>query len=64
MHMSGKASRYTRGRLPVKYIATNKCSSHKEALKMEREVKKLPKSRKLQPFFSQERNLYAKDAIF
>jgi putative endonuclease len=46
-HIQGIASKYTRGRLPVKLLATSGHLSRGEALRLEMKIKKLPKERKL-----------------
>jgi putative endonuclease len=46
-HNAGTASRYTRGRTPVKVLArTGNCYSKSMALKLEKAIKKFPKNRK------------------
>ncbi len=45
-HNEGKASKYTRGRLPVQCVYLELCSSKSEALKREIEIKKLSKANK------------------
>ena len=47
MHTEGKASRYTRSRLPVKLIAKWKFGSKGEAMKAEAAFKKLSRREKL-----------------
>ncbi|MGV8058061.1 MAG: GIY-YIG nuclease family protein [Smithellaceae bacterium] len=47
-HNKGTASRYTRARLPVQLAAKSGCMSHGEALRLEIEIKKQPKSKKLE----------------
>jgi putative endonuclease len=46
-HLQGIASKYTRGRLPVKLLATSGHMSRGEALHLEIKIKKLPKQKKL-----------------
>ena len=46
-HNLGKASRYTRARLPVKVIYIEQCADRSEASKREAEIKKLSKKKKL-----------------
>lgn len=46
-HNSGKGAIYTRGRLPVVLLYTEKLSSKSEAAKRERQIKKLSKEEKL-----------------
>jgi putative endonuclease len=46
-HNAGTASRYTRGRIPVKLIAsTPPCYSKSTALKLEHRIKKAPRHKK------------------
>jgi putative endonuclease len=45
-HNAGKASRYTRARLPVKMIYLEKCKSQSLALRREYEVKSLSRRQK------------------
>jgi putative endonuclease len=47
-HNSGKASKYTRGRLPVKLIYVEEHSSKSSALKKEYKIKQLSKNKKKQ----------------
>lgn len=46
-HNEGKASKYTRGRLPVFYVYVEKCDSKSAALKREWAIKKLSRKKKL-----------------
>ncbi|HBQ25943.1 MAG TPA: endonuclease [Syntrophomonas sp.] len=46
-HNQGKASKYTRSRLPVHCIYTEEYPSKSEALKREQEIKKLSRPQKL-----------------
>lgn len=46
MHNSGKGSKYTRSRLPVKIVYTEEYGTLSEARKREAAVKKLSKSQK------------------
>jgi putative endonuclease len=46
-HNSGKASKYTRARLPVMFVKTWNVVGKSEALKLEAKIKKLPKDKKL-----------------
>lgn len=50
LHNSGKASRYTRGRLPVKLIASKKMNSKGDALSEEYRIKQLSRRKKLHSF--------------
>lgn len=45
-HNNGKASKYTRSRLPVEYIYIEEASDKSEALKREIKIKKLTRSKK------------------
>ncbi|MBI4053083.1 MAG: GIY-YIG nuclease family protein [Candidatus Diapherotrites archaeon] len=45
-HNAGKASRYTRARLPVRLVFSEKAESQSRAMKREAEIKRLPKNRK------------------
>lgn len=45
-HKQGKASRYTRARLPVEMIYSEPCRNHSKALKREYEVKALTRREK------------------
>lgn len=48
MHRSGKGAKYTRGRGPLKLVYREECSSYSEALRREREVKRLTRQQKLE----------------
>lgn len=48
MHQKGKASRYTRSRLPVEMVYLEPCESKSEALKREYEIKRWEKKKKEQ----------------
>ena len=45
-HQDGQASRYTRGRGPVKIVYSEPCASRSQALKRERAVKALSRDAK------------------
>jgi putative endonuclease len=45
-HQDGQASRYTRGRGPVKVVYSEPCASRSQALKRERAVKALSRDAK------------------
>ncbi len=47
-HNKGKASKYTRGRLPVELVYYEELSSKSEALKRECAIKKLTRNEKLE----------------
>jgi len=46
-HNNGTASKYTRGRLPVKFVKIWAVTNKSAALKLEAKIKKLPKNKKL-----------------
>lgn len=46
LHNRGKASRYTRTRLPVNFVYVENCESKSIALKREYEIKKMTKKNK------------------
>ena len=46
-HNSGKGSKYTRGRLPVSLVYYEVLDTKKEALKRERQIKKLDRIEKI-----------------
>ena len=46
-HQKGTASRYTRSRLPVTLLLASLPMNRSQALRLEIEIKKLPKARKL-----------------
>jgi len=45
-HQAGRASRYTRTRLPVKMVFLQVCPSTQEAYRSERQIKQLPRKKK------------------
>lgn len=47
VHNDGKASKYTRGRIPVKFVYIEEVQDKSEALKREMAIKKLPRPKKL-----------------
>jgi len=47
-HNKGLASKYTRGRLPVKLLALSKRMNRTQALRLEIHIKKLPKGKKIE----------------
>ena len=47
MHQQGKASKYTRARLPVKLLMKSGPLSKGDAQRLEMKIKKLPKEKKL-----------------
>lgn len=48
LHNEGKASKYTRSRLPVKLVASWNFETKKDAMKKEAKFKSLPRSRKIE----------------
>lgn len=46
-HNSGKGAKYTRSRLPVEIVYSETCENKSEALKRERQIKKLSRSEKI-----------------
>ena len=46
-HASGVASKYTRSRLPVTFVAASRIMEKGSALRLEIQIKKIPKSRKI-----------------
>jgi len=46
-HQEGKGAKYTRGRGPLELVYEEACGTRAEALKRERQVKRLPRSAKL-----------------
>jgi putative endonuclease len=46
MHLAGRASRYTRARLPVALVWSREVASWSAALREERRIKALPRNRK------------------
>ena len=46
-HAAGRASRYTRSRLPVALVWSAACGSRSEAMREEARIKRLPRARKL-----------------
>jgi putative endonuclease len=47
-HNSGEGAKYTRGRTPVKLVYTEPCTDKSSALKRELEIKRLPRTKKLE----------------
>lgn len=47
MHRAGKASKYTRARLPVKLVYTEKFAMRRDALRREYAIKQFPRAKKL-----------------
>lgn len=48
LHQAGKASKFTRARLPVKLVHSEKYLSKSRAMKREHEIKKLSRKKKLE----------------
>jgi putative endonuclease len=46
-HDAGRGARYTRGRGPLQVLATRRCTSHGDALRLEMAFKRLPRAEKL-----------------
>ncbi len=46
-HTSGRASRYTRGRLPVRLVHAERCRGRSQALKREYALKRLSRKEKI-----------------
>jgi putative endonuclease len=46
-HDAGRGARYTCGRGPLRLLTTRRCSTHGEALRLERALKSLPREQKL-----------------
>jgi putative endonuclease len=46
-HQAGRASKYTRSRLPVKLVWTRSVRTWSRALRLELLIKRLPRARKL-----------------
>jgi putative endonuclease len=46
-HDAGRGARYTRGRGPLRLLTTRRCTTHGEALRLERALKRLRREQKL-----------------
>jgi putative endonuclease len=46
-HDAGRGARYTRGRGPLRVLATRRCASHGDALRLELALKRLPREEKM-----------------
>ena len=46
-HNAGEGAKYTRGRLPVSVVYSERCEDKSAALKRELQIKRLPRSAKL-----------------
>ncbi len=47
VHNEGKGAKYTRARLPVKYVFTHQCKDLSHALKLEYKIKRLNRNKKI-----------------
>ena len=47
-HQEGKGAKYTRGRGPLELVYEEACGTRPDALKREREVKRMPRAAKLE----------------
>ena len=47
VHRSGKGAKYTRGRGPLALVYRERCGSHSDALKRERQIKAMSREEKL-----------------
>ena len=63
LHNSGKASKYTRGRLPVSVYHTEEFDSKQEAMSREYAIKRMSRESKLKLANSRFRTLFKKGAI-
>jgi putative endonuclease len=54
-HDAGKGARYTRGRAPLTVLATRRCRSHGQALRLELALKRLSRETKLEVVASRAR---------
>ncbi|MDU2499774.1 GIY-YIG nuclease family protein [Finegoldia sp. BIOML-A3] len=59
MHNKGKASKYTRARLPVNYVFMKKIDNKSDALKLEIKTKSLTRDKKLKLINSNENEINA-----
>lgn len=57
IHNKGKASKYTRGRLPVKYVYAAESKDKGEALRKEYAIKRLSRKKKLELITTNKINL-------
>ncbi len=46
LHQAGRASKYTRSRLPVEMVFTEACNSRAEAMSRERQIKRMKRPEK------------------
>ena len=56
MHNQGKASKYTRSRLPVRLAAACPTEGRSQALKLEYRIKRLPKKQKIKQLNQENKN--------
>ena len=54
-HDAGRGARYTRGRGPLRVLATRACATHGNALRLELALKRLSRAEKLEVVASRER---------
>ena len=47
-HRSGRGAKYTRGRGPLELVYTESCEDRSAALRRERQIKALPREKKLE----------------
>jgi putative endonuclease len=47
-HDAGRGARYTRGRGPLRLLATRRCATHGDALRVELALKRLTRAEKLE----------------
>ena len=52
-HNEGRATKYTRGRKPVKLVYSEICKNESKARRKESDVKKLPRKKKLELILEQ-----------
>ena len=48
MHRSGRGAKYTRGRGPLELVYTESCEDKSAALRRERQIKAMPREKKLE----------------
>jgi putative endonuclease len=47
-HNRGRGARYARGRTPLELLASRRCDTHGDSLRLEIALKRLPRSKKLE----------------
>lgn len=62
-HNKGRGARYTKTRLPVELVYSEKLPAYTDAMKREREIKKFTRARKLKLIEEQEENNTAKGPV-